>query len=341
MSPKKLIIPALILAVLVAAGVVKSVGSVRRERAEKARVSGPAIVLNRDLAAAFVTRITLSRGGDADQKVVLRKDEATGQWVVESRYGVRAKSGQIDPLLKDLTAIQGEPVADEKEVLGDYKLTDDLAFRIRLEGAQAQTLSDLFLSPLRPGGTRNFVRSADSNTVVSTNTDILGTLGIFTDKDKIKPDDFVDHRMIVMDTTHLLRVELATEKSGPIALVKTPKTGDKPEVWRLGEGDSAPELDTGKVTNDFLYVVNNFYAGAVLDSAGADHGFGEKPWVRFQLSSGQRPDHWELYVGKRLKDKQAYPVKVMPGGVVYELADRHLEPQLKKDKDTFLKAKTA
>lgn len=337
MKLRKLLILAVFLAVLVVLGLVKKAYDQRTEALQN-KNQKTWFVLNQGLSADFVDRIEIYSSVDDSSKIRIRKADS-GEWLLDLPFAARARKGSIDSFLKDLTSVRGETRAESKNVLQDFKLDEKQGIHLVLKGS-GKELSHTLLSPLRPGGTVNFVRTQNLARVIATDTDLLGDLGIYSKQAVLDPKVFIDLKVIQLELNKVKAFQISSAKPAPLKFTKQKNEKDNSESWSIEPPEGSAEIDKTKI-DSFLSNLSNLYATQAIDPKGGDFGINEtSPWIRISLLDG--PDkHSELSLfinGETDKDKCRY-LKVMPIGTVYRILEIQIN-NLNKDKTFFLKDKT-
>ena len=190
MKFKKLVVLLVLLAIIGTASLIKKNALEKENQKSKGQAllqSEP--LLGKDFSAGFVTKIDLRRGVTDSERTTLTKD-ASGDWSLDPK--TPGKKERTEALLKSLAEIRGELRAENEAVLEDFSLTDEKAFHFILYGSSGNELAHVLVSPLRPRGTQNFVRLSNSQRVLVTDTDILASLGIYSETDKLDSLSFAD-----------------------------------------------------------------------------------------------------------------------------------------------------
>ncbi len=341
MSFKKLLALLVLLGVLIAAGLVKKVYQTQQSISEENRLKSSSVVLNKDLATAFVTKIEITHGSDTKEAIILKKKEQD-RWMVESHFGLPAKKYPVDQILKALTDLEGEIRSDSKDVLGDYSLTDDKAVHVRLYGDAANELCHLLVSPTRAASSKNFVRLSNSNQVLVTQgADLLGELGLWAKEDRLSAKTFVDFQVLKVDSSKVSRFEVMMSDKRRLGLRKIENKENKTTSWTFDPEDKSGEIDSSKVS-DFFAKIANLYGTEVLDPKLVTDTFDEtKPWIVLTLGEGKDAVSRTLLLGGRVDEKKAYHVKSMPDAFMHLVGDTWIEPLVKIDKSFFLKTPPA
>lgn len=335
MKLKKLLALTAVLIVILIASFVKKAND--EKDTVKQRQTQPLAAITQDIATAFVTKIVITpAGADKASKLILSKD-ASGDWVIESRYNTKARKWAVDNLLGNMANLKGEPAGESKEVLNDFSILDDQGIHLELKGSGEKALAHVVVSPLRTRGTKNFVRSADSHKVVMTESDLLSNLGLYTKDAKIDYKTFAELRIARFDTAKVTGLELSPPKAERLVFTKKEDPKDKKALWTYAADGQETELDAVQV-NELLSGISNLYGKDSVDPAASSYGIDEKtPWVVLRFKPEEKPEPLTFYLGSHADDKKSYFIKAMPDAIIYEVADSAVEPLLKKNKESFLK----
>ena len=168
---RNILILAAVLLVLLGISLVQKAGY----RKSTSRSSTDMVVAG-TITADQLDRITLGFGQD-DESVVLLSTPTV--WVVTSAWDAPASMGRIDGLLRNLSDLSGEFRSDNKSVLGDYGLADDVAVKVRAYGKDGELALalDIGNKPERASG--NFIKRPDTNKVYLTAVNLLSPLGLY------------------------------------------------------------------------------------------------------------------------------------------------------------------
>lgn len=324
MNPRKLFVLLAVLGVLAVAVAAKQF-AVSRRTAEATRPA-PAAELFEAFRPDAAARIEIFRGA-GDSKIVLSK--SAGGWAVESRFGIRARKDRVEELVRRVAELKGDVRGENPEVLGDFSLTDAQAVHLRFEGAEGREIGHILLSPLRPGGTVNFVRRADQSRVFAVPQDLLSELGIYAKEDAPADDAFSDLRLAALDTAAVTRLEIEPERGGRIVLAKAAEGG----AWAFEPPGAA--IDAAKV-NQYLASVAAVTAKSALDPAAAAGLEGKRPFLRLVHAQDGASVETTLTLGSAGAEKTR-TVRVLPDNLAYEVVDAYLEP-LRKDRAFFTQA---
>src|SRR5512135_2556965 len=318
MNTRKPVILFSVLAALLFVGLAKKV-ALRHEEAVADRQieQKTTAVLTPGLKPEFIAKVILYKGARPDEKIVLRRG-AMDLWYLESRYGIRAREGQLLPFLKSLCDLKGEVRSTSKSVFGDFKIADKEGIHIVLESDKDKDIAHLVVGLNMPAWGANFVRRSEAEQVVMIQGNILGSIGIMNPDSKLVDNYLADYRLITeTDPKQADRVALIYPKaSDSFVIVKTGDTqGGAAAGWRLEPESAKATIDTARV-DAFLGILSEITGRDTVDPKGTGYGL-EKPQVRVKVDV-KTPDtlkQVELQLGGPVPNKGMYYVRVMPRGV--------------------------
>jgi len=304
----------------------------RQEAArQEAQAKRSEIVLIKDLSQSFISRIVVYKGSDEKNKMVVARDK-DGNWILESKFGIRAKKDEVDNILNALKDIKGEVRSSDAALFGDFQIKDDQGLHILLEGDNGKPIKHIVVSFLSPAWNKSFVRLSDINQVLLVNKNIPGLFNLFEKDAQLNALFLADLKLLTFDPKQIRRIVIKQQKEG-FALSKNPSEGIASVVWSFES--ARPEVaDTVKV-EEFLQNISNIYATDVMDPGLNTYGF-DQPYLRILLEQEQGKIPLELDVGNYLQEENAYYVKVSSQSQVYKVSANHIH-KLKVDKAFFLK----
>ena len=296
------------------------------------------VALNPGLSIGFIDEIILQNKLDEAQTLEVNKNE-NGEWLLRRPFDARVRKESMDSFLKELAAVKGDPRASTKNVWDDFKIGDHEGIHVSVNAA-GKSLGHWVISPLRPGGTINFIRSMENaNLVISTNTDLLALLGIFTKDSKFEPRIFTDLRIMSFDAGKVSQIHIDTGQGSPFGLVKAKEERESIAAWSFDPPDASAEIDRAKV-DSFLSALNNLYASEALDSKKQENSVSEaSPFIRCQYEKNGKPVETSIFLSAQSAETKKYHLKIMPEGYIYSMSETSIN-NLKKDKAYFLKEKT-
>ena len=339
MKIQQIIILAVILGLLLTAAVAKVLFV--KEPVDKAEYAKLNIVLN----PAAVCGIELKKGEDKD---IIKIEKVDDEWVITSKWNVRAKKSSIDDLLNAVQAMQGELRSSDKSVLGDYGITEDKGFSVFLYDKDGKPLQRFVVGTKLVSDNSCFIRNADSANVYLLNKEIFSAIGVFGKPEEAKVDltCWTDTALIKYDIEKIDGVNIARYDAGK----KTVSVGLKRELdkeknlmqW-VAPGQAFPfEIDAGKIKN-YIKKLTETHTSRVIDPAGTGFGF-ENPYLVITLFKGEEKPV-EIIVGAlEKKDGTDRYVKTSEGfvfvmaqytmnDIAYHIAKFFADNPLKIDKD--------
>jgi hypothetical protein len=319
MKLKKLLIIIGVVAFLLTLVVIKN--SCQRSQAVKNNFTEPGIVLVNSSMNVFASKITIYKGSDEKNKVILSRN-TDGEWSLETRFGLKVKREALANLFNSLNNLRGEERADSKSVFSDFQIQDNEAAHLILSGADGKVLTHLVISFKAPGWNQNFIRESGSDKVMLVNRSLLNAIGLFDKTVKNDGSLFADYKIFSFDLNSVNSIEFTDSKKRSLVLTKT-EAADKNSspAWNFSPADKKSAPDAAKV-NEYLQSVSAFYAQDILDPALGGYGF-DKPYavLKLGLLKDGKEEEVRLCAGKYLKEKHSYCVKITPGDQVYIVAD--------------------
>jgi hypothetical protein len=291
--------------------------------------------LIKDLPETFISGVVVYKGDDEKIKIVLVKNPE-GVWILESKYGIKAKKASVDNLLKELKGLKGEVRAESKDLFADFKIEDSKALHILIEAGTGNIINHLVVSFLKPDWNKTFVRQGKSEKVVLVNKDILSLFNLYSKEAKLDDTYFADLKLFAFETKQIQKIELVSDKEQLIFKKSQPEGSANP-VWNfepaLAQGE---EIDTSKV-DELLRNISNIYAKEILDPSLTTYGL-DTPSLKVTLQDPEGKIAAQMEVGKYLESEKAYYVRVIPANLVFKVTDFYIQ-NLKKERASFLKPK--
>jgi len=291
--------------------------------------------LIKDLPETFILRVAAYKGDDEKNKMVLVKN-SEGLWILESKYGIKAKKATVDNLLKELKDLKGEVRAESKDLFADFQIEDSKALHILLEAGTGNIINHLVVSFLRPDWNKTFVRQEESEKVVLVNKDILSLFNLYNKEAKLNDAYFADLKLFAFETKQIQKIELVRDKE-QLIFKKSEPGGSTSPAWNL-EPALTPdeEIDTSKV-DELLRNIYNIYAKEILDPSLSTYGF-DAPLLKVSLQDLEGKKAAQMEVGKYLESEKVYYARVIPANLVFKVSESYIK-NLKKERASFLKPK--
>ena len=333
MKLRKLIVLIAIVSLLTALALIKNNVTKKQLVQEEIAASQP-FALTQDLPAGFIRKITIYRGDDEKNKIILLKDN-TDNWRIENKFNVKARKENVENLLKDLSDLKGELRAESKSVFGDFYLEDAQGIHIILEAQDAKTLAHIIVSPDKPGWDSSFLRLKDSEKIILAPKDIPGRLNIYNKEAKLDNNYFADFKLLSFDPKKIEKIETARKGKNLFTLVKK-KESDAKYNWDFEPAVKKVEIDSGKI-DSFLQNASNIFAQDSLDPSLTDYGFGQDNF-NLALETDEKKT-LAIEVGNYMEKEKAYYVKITPENQVFKVPEQAIQ-NIRKDKNYFLKEKT-
>jgi hypothetical protein len=332
MSAKKLLIIIGIVAVLIALAVFKKIVQSIETAKQLAREAASDYVLIKDSPESLVNKITVYRGDEEANKLILSKDPE-GEWVIESRLKTKARAPVINNFLKDLNGLKGEVRSDTKDVLGDFQIQDNQAVHLILESGKRGVLYHLEISLLRPVWNKNFIRREGSNKVVLVKKDFLSQFNFYGKDSKVDDIFITDLKVFSFEQNDIQKFKISINGKEPISLSKA----GQENAWSIEPALSEEEeLDVSKI-EEFLRNISGMIAKEPLDPGINTYGF-DKPKLEITLFDSKANKAHTLIVGNYIEADKLHYAKILPSGRVYTLYDNSIQ-SLKNGRSYFIKLK--
>lgn len=292
--------------------------------------------LTKGLNASFIVKTIIYKGDDEKNKIVLSKNSA-GEWILENKFGIKAKKELINGLIKDLVDLKGEVRAQVKSVFSDFVINDSEGVHIVLEADAGKTLKHLVFGLLRPNWGKNFVRLQESEKVVLIKKDILSRFGLYTKDAKLDDKNFADLKMFSFDSKVIQKIELNVKKTALVLIKKDVPDKNAPAVWSLIGARPKEEIDTAKV-DEFLRNISDMSAEDAVDpNQQGIYGF-DKAFLNVILEDLEAAKIVQIEVGAYLPAEKVYYVLTLLQNQAFKVPESFIQ-NLTKDKTYFLKPK--
>ncbi len=277
-----------------------------------------------DTAAA--ASIGISKG--ASEPLKLAKTE--NGWRVENLWNARADAAKIDQFLEAINTAQGEMRAGDKDLLADFGLKEDEAFKIEVRDAAGAPLSAFFVGTRKAGFNGLFVRRADSDRVFFTQADFYSRMGIFEDPVSAAPqaEYWAALDLGFLDAGKVRRFEIKRYKKGKesIGASLVQENGK----WRYAQPGQPAEPDDAKI-QQYLDNFRSIRAQKIHDPRSKDFGFAKPEW---RMTIGLESGEIILTAGPQNAEEKSFPLEISTEPVVFELAEYYFL-MLDADNDKF------
>lgn len=332
---KLLIILAIVLFLFVLVFVKKSAQDRETKKEDTRNELAAGYELIKEIPDIFLSKIVIYKGSDKENKLILSKGK-DDTWVVENKFGVKARKETIDGLLGELKDLKGEIRGDSKELFPDFQIEDDKAAHLVLEGSEGKVLKHLVISFLFPEWNKNFVRDAESPKVVLVDRNLLVKLNIFGKDDTLRPSAFADLKLPAFDPQGISGITLESQGKNKIALKKTKSEKDGNVIWSFEPSGKNEEPDPARIEG-FLRNISNIYANDVVDPSLKTYGL-ESPLFRLDLADASGKRVMQIDVGSYIDSEKSYYMKTSSSGDVFKVQDAYIAG-LKDGRSSFLKPK--
>jgi len=162
MKLKKLLVIIGIVSFLVVLVFIKN--SCNKIQSIKATATDNAVALANSSVNVFASKITIYNGSDDKKRVILIKN-GDGEWILEGKFGLRARKEAVDNLLNSLYDLKGEVRAESKSLFSDFQIQDNESAHLILAGADGSVLTHLVISFKKLNGNQNFIRKFNSEII--------------------------------------------------------------------------------------------------------------------------------------------------------------------------------
>jgi hypothetical protein len=332
MTFKKLLVLICVVTVLLVLAFAKKAIQQKQIAQEETQEKFSIYVLTKDLTASFIAKIIVYKGSEENNKLSVAKNKE-GNWILERKFGIRAKKEMIDNLLKELGDLKGEIRAASGDLFGDFQIKDNQGVHIIFEADGGKVLKHLVVSFLPAGRDKNFVRLADGQEVVLVTKNILELFNLFDQESKLDETFLADLKLFSFEPKQIQKIELNTKES--LVLKKSQPEGASGPAWNFEPVKvPADEIDTSKV-DEFLRDISGLYARDVLDPNLNTYGF-DRPALRIALEDAQAKIAAEVELGSYLEKDKLHYLRVLPANFVYKVSDASIQ-KINKDRQFFLK----
>jgi hypothetical protein len=292
-------------------------------------------VLIKDLPETFILRVAAYKGDDEKNKLVLAKN-SQGLWILESKYGIKARKPSVDNLLNELKDLKGEVRAESKDLFADFQIEDSKALHILLEAGTGNIINHLVVSFLKPDWNKTFVRQEESEKIVLVNKDILSLFNLYNKEAKLNDTYFADLKLFAFEAKQIQKIELISDKE-QLIFKKSQPEGDANPVWNFEPKEAqGEEIDSAKI-DELLRNISNIYAKEILDPSLTTYGF-DAPSLKVTLKDPEGKKAVEMEIGKYLESEKSHYLRVIPSNLVFKVPDSYIQ-KLKKERASFLKPK--
>jgi len=321
MKPRQIIILAAIFLLLLSAAIMKKV--LVRPQLESIEYKA----LQISFEPSDIYKIEINR-----QKDILKLERRPSDWVITTQWGIRARNGKVDDLMKTLRQLDGELRSNSSDLLADYAISDDAAYSVKLIGKDDKPVETLLVGTKKIGPDSSFLRKEASNAVYLVNSDLLAALGIYGEpKDmKLDPNSWIELSICKFNADSIDSVKVIKPEGGFEEVLMDVKKVMDPEKklmrWESASGKTIFDIDAAKIRS-FIKGLAGVYASKAVAPEGEGYGF-DKPYLAVRLGSAEGPV--EMLVGSTIaSDKTDRYVK--SGPYVYIVPQRLISKNLETD----------
>jgi len=155
MKRKNLITLIIVLGVLIVIYLIQNMGTDRKT------ISESLVNLYPDFNSSSVNQIKVFKQEYPDSGLLFTKKD--GRWIVDSYFGAPARQDEIDKLMGDIKALQGEIRSTNQDLFGDFEIADDVALHMEFLGVDSSPLAHMLIGKGIPKAC--FARNSGSDTV--------------------------------------------------------------------------------------------------------------------------------------------------------------------------------
>ncbi|MFH1577749.1 MAG: DUF4340 domain-containing protein [Candidatus Omnitrophota bacterium] len=317
MKPKHLIFLAVILVILAGLLYIKKM----RIKPEIQLSEYKSLEISFDSSKVYA--IEINKAGDTGPLSIIKDGQ---DWLIASKWNIKAKKQMIEQLLKEISGLQGERRSNSKGVFSDYEISDQEAFSIILSDKNGKALEHLFIGTVKPSYESSFLRKLDSAEVYLTDKDIFALIGIYEDPKEatISPDKWVDLTVVEFDIEKIESIKISRLGEEGITTLDIKRELDEEknlQQWVALKQEPVFDLDAKKIKN-LLKQINKIYASKAVDPDGEGYGF-DQPFLKVLLTGEEGP--LELILGNIAEENKKDRYVKSPTGYVYILPEYRIK----------------
>ena len=145
---------------------------------DKKSISESMIDIFPDLNAASISAIKVYKQDYPDSGLSFVKKD--GAWLAASYFNAPAKENDIEKLLNDIKALQGEIRSTKSELFDDYEIADNAALHIGFLGPDLSEVAHILIGKGVPQASHaSFVRKFNTDTVYMANQNFLSRFAVW------------------------------------------------------------------------------------------------------------------------------------------------------------------
>lgn len=337
----------ILIAVIVALGLVAVIQKRRRQRQIAAPTEQFVRIMPADMRAADIHKIEVYRGEEKKDAVVLERKDAG--WIVASKFNSKGNDTTITQLLDDIKTLTGEVRTRKASLHEDFDITPAKAVHISLYDKNGKLYRDVLLGKRGDGYNEGFVRLARGDEVYLAGKNLLSNLGIFSETDEPDAKKWLDLKIIEEDKEKLAKVVLdmpgkqvvlakqekkKEEESETEAGEETPEELKPDETkeyeWVLTSPETGFKVKDAAITS-LISSVSSFSGDDVADPAKSDE-YGFDPATYTATITLDDNSAKTLLIGEKIDDNKRY-AKLKDEETVYILPTYRITGVFKKMRD--------
>lgn len=166
-----------------------------------------------DLNPSSVSYIRVYKQEYPDSGLAFAKKD--GQWVVSSYYDAPGKQSDIEKILQDVKALQGEIRSVKSELFDDYEITDDVALHFEFSGPDSSEITHFLAGKGVPQVSRSsFIRMYGNDTVYMANENFISRFGVWDAEPskKIAVNRWTELKMVNVEKDDVQSIEILTKR---------------------------------------------------------------------------------------------------------------------------------
>ncbi len=228
-----------------------------------------------------------------DEELLRIEKTDEGTWTIPSKNNIKADKTKIEGLIGALAGLKGELRSRSRGLFGDYGISDDEAFIIRLIGRDGGAMKTLYFGTQRPEYGEAFLRVDGSQEVYLVNKDIYPQFGIYGDPEEVELNagKWVDLSLlgVDVDAVEALRIDKPGSDEGTAVHIEREFDEQKQlRKWNAPANEPEHGLDADKIKS-YLNEINIVKGMKAVDPGEGDYGF-EEPYMVFSLEiSDEKP----------------------------------------------------
>ena len=263
MKNKNLIMLAGILGILIIIYLVQQLNTGRKS------VSESMIEILPDFNSSSVAGIKVYKQNFPDSGLSFTKKD--GAWIISSYFGAPAKESEMEKLLTDINALQGEIRSVNPDLFADYEIADDVALHLEFNSSDDSEIAHLLIGKGVPQASRaSFVRKFNTDTVYKANENFLSRFAVWNAEPskKMPAKRWAELKMANFDKEKAGKIELKLKKKNYLfekqqEIVKEDTIETTKDVWKQVKPSKGKKLDEKAITG-ILNQISNFRGSEIL-----------------------------------------------------------------------------